>query len=77
MSDQPGPGWTPPPQRRSNRLPLILGIIAVVIVVVGVIGALALLGSVIPELGGGTAMQDVEVGQCFDGARARPSAPPK
>lgn len=62
-------GWQQP---KRSRTPLVIGLIVAVVVVVGVIGALAYFGSQLGGLIGGTALQDLAVGQCFNGARAQP-----
>ena len=62
-------GWSPPPKQRS-RAPLFIGLAVVVIVVLLLIGIVAFMGSGLGDLIGRTALQDLAVGQCFNGGRA-------
>jgi hypothetical protein len=47
-------------------------VIIAVVIAIGVIGVLAYFGSQLGGFVGGTALQDLAVGQCFNGARAQP-----
>jgi len=51
-------------------VPLVAGIVIVVIVIALVIGLLAFIGSGLAPLLSKTALQDLTVGQCFNGGRA-------
>lgn len=70
---QQQPGGGPPYFNQAaprSRAPLIAGAVVVVIVVVLVIGLIAFIGSGLGPLLSRTALQDLTVGQCFNGARA-------
>lgn len=60
-------GWAPPPPR--SRAPLVIGVIALIVLVVAALGALAFLGSMLGPLLSRTELQDLTVGQCFNGGR--------
>lgn len=63
-----GPPYPNQPPPRS-RAPLIAGLAIVAIIVVLVIGLIAFIGSGLAPLLSRTALQDLTVGQCFNGAR--------
>jgi hypothetical protein len=61
----------PPPAPRS-KAPIVIGVIIAVVIAIGVIGVFAYFATEVGGLVGGTALQDLAVGQCFNGARAQP-----
>jgi hypothetical protein len=77
-----GGGWYGPPQEppygwqqpKSNRTPLVVGLVIAVLIAIAVIAALAYFGSQLGGLVGRTGLQDVSVGQCFNGARPQPGS---
>lgn len=53
-----------------SRLPVVAGIAIVIVVVLVVVGLLAFLASALAPLVARTPLQDLSVGQCFNGGRA-------
>jgi len=75
----PPPGWQQQPMGGPpyfnqapprSRAPLIAGVVVVVVILVLVVGLIAFIGSGLGPLLSRTALQDLTVGQCFNGARA-------
>lgn len=64
-------GWSPPPPSRGRRLPIVIGVIVVAVVIIAIVGALTYLGSSFgnSSFGNQTALNDLTVGQCFNGGR--------
>jgi hypothetical protein len=65
-----GPGGWQPPPRRESRWPIVLILLLVGGLVLAVIVAAALLANGIGALTGGSTLQTLTVGQCFNGGRA-------
>ncbi len=65
-------GWQAPP-RQSSRAPLVIGIVVAIVVSLVIIVALAMLGSSLGTFMEGSSLNDIAVGQCFNGGRASDS----
>jgi hypothetical protein len=70
---QPGPqqpyGWQPPP-RQGSKAPVVVAILVAVVLALLLIGGIAVLGSGLGTFMEGSSLDEVAVGQCFDGGRA-------
>ncbi|HYI21636.1 MAG TPA: septum formation family protein, partial [Candidatus Limnocylindrales bacterium] len=65
-------GWQAPP-RPSSRTPVVVGIVIAIVVSVLIIGVVGMLGSSLGTFMEGSSLNDIAVGQCFNGGRAADS----